>query len=71
MPISPPYVANIVADIRRQIAAGELASGARLPALPELVEHYGCSLGSVRNALEKLKATGELVSHQGIGYFVP
>ncbi|WP_155373630.1 winged helix-turn-helix domain-containing protein [Catellatospora vulcania] len=71
MPISPPYAANIVADIRRQISAGELKSGDQLPSLPALRDHYGCSLGSVRNALDRLKASSELISHQGIGYFVP
>lgn len=71
MPIEPPYEANIIADIQRQIAAGELKPGDRLPALPALTEHYGVSLGSVRNALKQLKAAGTLVSHQGIGYFVP
>lgn len=70
MPIEPPYTANIVADVERQIAAGELKPGDQLPALPALRDHYGCSLGSVRNALERLKAAGVLKSHQGIGYFV-
>lgn len=71
MPINPPYIANVVADIQRQIAAGELKTGDRLPSIQELADHYGCSYGSVRSALDKLKTTGVLVSHQGIGYFVP
>ena len=71
MPIEPPYEANIIADIQRQIAAGELKPGDRLPSLPTLTEHYGCSLSSVRNALKQLKAAGVLKSHQGLGYFVP
>lgn len=70
MPIDPPYEANIIADIRRQIAAGELKPDDRLPSLPALTEHYGCSIGSVRNALKQLKLLGVLKSHQGIGYFV-
>lgn len=71
MPIEPPYEANIIADIQRQIAAGELKPGDRLPTLAELTDRYGCSLGSVRNALKALKAAGVLKSHQGLGYFVP
>jgi DNA-binding GntR family transcriptional regulator len=71
MPIEPPYEAGIVADIKRQIAEGELKPGDQLPSLPVLTDHYGCSMGSVRNALKTLKAAGVLKSHQGIGYFVP
>lgn len=71
MPIDPPYEANIIADIRRQIAVAELKPGDQLPSLPALSEHYGCSVGSVRNALKQLKLLGVLKAHQGIGYFVP
>lgn len=66
MPIDPPYVDNIIADIRRQIAAGDLGPGSRLPSTTALADEYGVSRNTVRDAINRMKATGELVGFQGL-----
>ena len=71
MPIDPPYVDNIIADIRRRISAGDLKPGDKLPSTTALTEEYGVGRNTVRDAINRLKATGELVGHQGLGVMVP
>lgn len=66
MPIDPPYRENIVADLRAQIAAGDLKPGADIPSTTELAKHYGVHRNTARAAVDYLKATGELVGHQGL-----
>lgn len=71
MPIDPPYVDNIIADIRRRVSAGELKPGDKLPSTTALAAEYDVSRNTVRDAVNRLKATGELVGHQGLGVMVP
>lgn len=66
MPIDPPYVDNIIADIRRKISSGELKPGDPLPSTTALVEQYGVARNTVRDAINRLKAAGVLVGHQGL-----
>lgn len=66
MPIDPPYVDNIIADIRGRIAAGELKPGDKLASTIALAAEYGVSRNTVRDAINRLKAAGVLVGHQGL-----
>lgn len=70
-----PYYVQIMADMRRRIAAGEWPPGYKLPSTPELTEMYQQLIGArsninVRRAIAELKKTGELRSHQGAGVWV-
>lgn len=66
-----PYYQLIVDDIRRQITAGILKPGQRLPTTRQLAETYEVSPGTVRRAIEYLMARDELLGHQGVAVFVP
>jgi DNA-binding FadR family transcriptional regulator len=61
-------------EIRRQIEAaimnGDFAPGERLPSERELVETFGVSRVSVREAIRSLEALGFLRVYQGRGAFV-
>ena len=47
---------QIAEDLRRRIARDGLGPGDRLPHERALMEHYGCSKGSIREALKALEA---------------
>lgn len=65
----PKYV--VVRDwLARRIAAGEIEPGARLPSEHSLVRKFGVSRVTVRHALDALKKSGMVESHQGQGHFV-
>lgn len=65
----PKYA--VVRDwLARRISAGDLAPGARLPSEHSLVRRFGVSRVTVRHALEALKKSGLVESHQGQGHFV-
>jgi GntR family transcriptional regulator len=65
-----PHYRRIIADLRRRIAAGEFAPGAKLPSTRALAEMYGVAPGSVRQAITLMIESGELRGHQGLGVFV-
>lgn len=52
------------------IAAGDLAPGARLPTEPELMRRFGVSRSTVRQALGHLEGRGLVRAEQGRGTFV-
>ena len=57
--VQVPRLADVVADrIRDDIISGDLADGDRLPPLEALVEQFGVSLPSMREALRILEAEG-------------
>jgi GntR family transcriptional regulator len=65
----PKYV--VVRDwLARRINAGEIQPGARLPSEHSLVRKFGVSRVTVRHALDALKKSGMVESHQGQGHFV-
>ena len=58
---------RVEADLRQRIAAGEWASGAALPSIAALAEHYGTSRATVAKALRRLADDGlvEIVPQWG------
>ncbi|MGH3834471.1 MAG: GntR family transcriptional regulator [Pseudonocardiaceae bacterium] len=69
---SDPTAAYLqIADaLRRQIADGDLPDGAVLPSVRHLVDQFGTAQGTVRQAIEQLKAEGLIATRQGSGTFV-
>jgi len=65
-----PLYRQVVSDLKRQIAAGQLAAGARLPGQPQLADRYGVSLITIQKALFTLIQEGTLRSRVGKGTFV-
>lgn len=61
---------RIAGDLRRDILAGKLAPGAKLPSEQELGDLYSASRGTIRRALELLANEGLVVSRSGIGHYV-
>jgi DNA-binding GntR family transcriptional regulator len=65
-----PDYQRIAEDLRRQIAAGTLAPGEKLPTKLALAALYGVSKQPVEQAIFVLQGEGLLVGHQGKGVFV-
>jgi len=59
----PPYL-QIVAELRRRIAAGELAAGAALPPVRQIARDFGVALATATKAVATL-------SHHGLVKAVP
>lgn len=57
-------------DLRRQVAAGLLKPGDKLPSTRELADHYDTSPVTVRRAVDSMIELGELTGRQGVGVFV-
>ncbi|MFE2497126.1 GntR family transcriptional regulator [Streptomyces scopuliridis] len=65
----PPY--KRVADrLRQEVDRGELAPGDKLETEERLAQRFAVSRGTVRRALDLLKAEGLLVTTQGSGSYV-
>lgn len=62
-----PLYRKVVDALRREIAAGRLAIGARLPSEEELCQRFGVSRHTVREALRQLREDGLVASRQGAG----
>ena len=67
---SLPMYLQISERLIREIAAGTLADGARLPPEREMALQLGASVGTVRKALADLEAKGLLSRVQGSGNYV-
>lgn len=65
----PVYV-QLADEVQRQIEAGELSVGARLPGERDLAERYHVALGTVRRAVQELRDRGLVVTTHGKGTFV-
>ncbi|WP_328917886.1 MULTISPECIES: GntR family transcriptional regulator [unclassified Streptomyces] len=61
---------RIADDLRQRIRAGELGPGDRLPSETALVDEYGKSLPTLRQALGLLQAEGLIEKQHGRGNFV-
>ncbi|WP_371654738.1 MULTISPECIES: GntR family transcriptional regulator [unclassified Streptomyces] len=70
-PTSDRAVFRQIADrLREAIDKGRFREGDKLPSETELVDHYGVSRMTVRNALSILQGEGLAVSEHGRGVFV-
>ncbi len=65
-----PLYRRIEADLRDRIRTGQLAPGARIETELELMERYGVSRATVRQALGGLIAAGALEVRRGLGTYV-
>lgn len=65
----PPYL-RIVGEIRRRIAAGELAPGDRLPSTRRIAEEWGVALATATKALTTLRLEGLVEARPRIGTIV-
>lgn len=65
-----PLHHQVYLDLKSAIDGGELRPGDRLPPERELAQRYGCSLITIRRALDELSREGRLQRHQGRGTFV-
>jgi DNA-binding GntR family transcriptional regulator len=65
----PSYM-DIVDDIRRQIASGQLAPGAPLPTCRMLCQSYQVSRQTVGSAMIVLRTQGLVVGQQGRAVYV-
>jgi GntR family transcriptional regulator len=65
-----PLHHQVYLDLKAAMDSGEHPPGDRLPPERELARRYGCSLITVRRALDELSREGRLQRHQGRGTFV-
>ena len=65
-----PLYRRIEADLRARIRTGELAPGAQVETELELMDRYGVSRATVRQALGGLIAAGALEVRRGLGTYV-
>ncbi len=65
-----PAYQRIAAELRAQIASGELAPEARLPTEHELAERWGVARQTVRNGIGVLVSEGLVVARRPLGHFV-
>ena len=65
-----PLHHQVYVDLKAAIDSGEYAVGERLPPERELARLYGCSLITIRRALDELSREGRLGRQQGRGTFV-
>ncbi len=65
-----PVWPQVAADIERDIKAGTLAAGTRLPTEDELAQQYGVARNTVRRAVEELRKNGLLETFHGRGTYV-
>jgi GntR family transcriptional regulator len=56
--------------LRKRIRSGELPAGRMLPSARTLRQEYGVSIGSVKRAVEMLRAEGLVRTVAGRGIFV-
>jgi GntR family transcriptional regulator len=63
-----PLWQRILTDLERQIRDGEIVD--RFPTDKELVQQYGASRHTVREAVQRLRARGLVERHRGRGSFV-
>jgi GntR family transcriptional repressor for pyruvate dehydrogenase complex len=61
---------TVVDGLKRQILAGDLTPGAKLPSERDLIADYGVSRTVVREAVSRLQAEGLVETFQGRGSFL-
>ena len=65
-----PLHHQVYLDLRGAIESGEYGPGDRVPPERELATSYGCSLITIRRALDELSREGRVQRRQGRGTFV-
>lgn len=65
-----PLHHQVYLDLRSSLDSGRWLAGDRLPTERELATHYGCSLITVRRALDELVREGRIERTRGRGTFV-
>lgn len=65
-----PLWRQIRDDLRRQIQAGLLKPGEKLPSTRDLADKWETSPVTVRRAISSMIELGELTGKQGVGVFV-
>jgi GntR family transcriptional regulator len=65
-----PLYEQVVAAVKREVAAGRLKAGDALPSLRTLAADLLVSLITVKRAYEDLERDGVIYSRQGLGAFV-
>jgi DNA-binding GntR family transcriptional regulator len=65
-----PAYQRIAAELRAQIASGELAPDSQLPTEHELTERWGVARQTVRNGIAVLVSEGLVVTRRPLGHFV-
>ena len=65
-----PLYSRVATIIQNRIASGQYEPGERLPTEEELLQYYGVSKITVRNALSLLEAEGLITRTRGRGTFV-
>jgi GntR family transcriptional regulator len=65
-----PAFRQVAADLREKISAGQYAPGERLPSERELVDTYGVSRPTIRDAVNVLRTEGIVTAEHGRGVFV-
>jgi GntR family transcriptional regulator len=65
-----PLYRQIETDVRDRIRSGDLVPGAQLPTEVELMDQYGVSRATVRQALRELVAEGLVEIRRGLGTYV-
>jgi GntR family transcriptional regulator len=65
-----PLHHQVYLDLKTAIDNGEYKPGDRLPSERDFATRYGCSLITIRRALDELSREGRLKRHQGRGTFV-
>lgn len=65
-----PAFRQVAADLREKISAGHYPAGERLPSERELVESYGVSRPTIREAVNVLRTEGIVTAEHGRGVFV-
>lgn len=68
--VPAPPSARIAAELRRRIASGELAPGARMPSTRALVQRYGIAMATATKVLTTLRHEGLIRSVPGVGTIV-
>ena len=69
--VRPPKLSEqIAADLTRDVHAGQIEPGTRLPTEAVLGARYGVSRSAVREAMSMLRSNGVIESRRGSGSFV-
>lgn len=65
-----PAFRQVASDLREKISTGHYPTGERLPSERELVESYGVSRPTIREAVNVLRTEGIVTAEHGRGVFV-